>query len=149
MTSRLDDLSPKFRVRCALMLEAMTRDEKLSRLGVKSIVEVEGKRSLTTQIAYYCRGRMKNREDAKAVFKAAGLWALADKEAETPNTWTLKSKHLEGLALDIAPSQDGKTIWWNAPPEVWERMGEIGEAHGATWGGRWRNKDSPHFEEKE
>jgi hypothetical protein len=147
MSSKLDDLYPRFRQRCAIMLEGMSRDKKLADMGVKSIIIVEGKRSLTTQIAYYCRGRMRRNEDVKAVFKAAGLWALTDSEAETPNTWTLKSKHLEGRAIDIAPSKDGKAIWWGAPGEVWERMGEIGEAHGALWGGRWKNKDCPHFEE--
>lgn len=147
--SKLDALQPWFRSHALLALEAMTRDKKLADMGVKSIIVVEAKREIITQIAYYCRGRMKDPADAKAIFSAAGLWPLSDKEAETPNTWTLKSKHLEGRAIDLAPSQDGKAIWWAAPALVWERMGEIGESVGMAWGGRWKNKDSPHFEEKE
>jgi len=147
MSSKLDDLYPRFRQRCAIMLEGMSRDKRLADMGVKSLIIVEAKREIITQIAYYCRGRMKDPADAKAIHNAAGLWPLSDREAVTPCTWTLKSKHLDGRAIDIAPSKDGKAIWWNAPPEVWERMGEIGEAHGAVWGGRWKNKDSPHFEE--
>jgi len=146
--NRLDTLQPWFRSHAALALEAMSRDKKLADMGVKSIIVVEAKREIITQIAYYCRGRMKDPADAKAVFNAAGLWPLSDKEAETPNTWTLKSKHLEGRAIDLAPSQDGKAIWWAAPARVWERIGEIGESVGMMWGGRWKNKDSPHFEEK-
>jgi len=147
--SKLDTLQPWFRSHAALALEAMTRDKALAEMGVKSIIIVEAKREIITQIAYYCRGRMKDPADAKAIFNAAGLWPLSDKEAVTSNTWTLKSKHLEGRAIDLAPSQDGKAIWWAAPAKVWERMGEIGESAGMAWGGRWKNKDSPHFEERD
>jgi hypothetical protein len=42
--------------------------------------------------------------------------------------------------------------WWNAPQEVWEKIGKIAEecgldwcagGYGQTWGKDW---DNPHFE---
>lgn len=148
--TKLEGLAPKFRVRVEAALDAMAQDAELKRLGVQKIIVVEGLRTLATQIAYYCRGRMKNSADVKAIFNAAGLWALTDKEAVTPSTWTLKSRHLEGKAVDLAPSRDGKTIWWDAPEAVWARMGAIGQSHGLVWGGAWQDKhDLPHFEEPE
>jgi len=30
----------------------------------------------------------------------------------------------------------------------WERIGEIAEACGLEWGGRWKWKDQPHFEDR-
>jgi peptidoglycan L-alanyl-D-glutamate endopeptidase CwlK len=76
-----------------------------------------------------------------------GFWALTPWEAtKKPITWTLKSKHLVGKAFDACPVRNGKA-WWGAPQDVWDKMGEIGESVGLKWGGRWKNKDSPHFEE--
>ena len=148
--TKLDGLAPKFRVRVEAALDAMAQDAELKRLGVQKIIVVEGLRTLATQMAYYCRGRMKDIADVKAMFAAAGLWALTDKEAVTPSTWTLKSRHLEGKAVDLAPSRDGKTIWWDAPDQVWQRMGTIGMLNGLVWGGAWPGKrDLPHFEEPE
>ena len=95
-------------------------------------------------MAYYSRGRM-NIDDVKAMYKAAGLYNLSDSEAKTCNTWTLKSKHIEGKAIDLCPVINGKNAW-NADESIWERMGKIGEENGLTWGGRWEQKDLPHFE---
>ncbi len=58
-------------------------------------------------------------------------------------TWTRTSKHTEGRAFDItvrdlSPDQ--------VPRSVWYAIGEIGEALGLKWGGRWRQRDMPHFE---
>lgn len=146
---KLDGLSPKFGARVSAAIGKMRSDPELARLGVKGIIIVEGKRELTTQMAYYSRGRMKT-EDVRAMFAAARLWKLTDTEAQTKVTWTLKSKHLDGLAVDIAPSKDGKAIWWSAPPAVWQRMGAIGKSFGLAWGGDWKDtRDCPHFEVKE
>jgi len=59
-------------------------------------------------------------------------------------TWTRTSKHTEGRAFDVTvkglnPDQ--------VPRQVWYAIGEVGEALGLKWGGRWRGKkDMPHFE---
>lgn len=62
-------------------------------------------------------------------------------------TWTLKSKHLDGLAFDVGVLDDDGVLTWPDDDELWERIGKLGEAQGLRWGGRWtRSKDRPHFE---
>jgi len=132
--NKLDGLDCAFRKRVEEAISEMNNDPTLREIGVKGIIVVEGLRPLAIQMAYYSRGRM-DIKDVKAMYKAAGLYTPTDSECMTKNTWTLKSKHLEGKAVDIAPSNDGKTIWWNAPLKVWARIGEIGKRHGLIWGG--------------
>jgi peptidoglycan L-alanyl-D-glutamate endopeptidase CwlK len=70
-------------------------------------------------------------------------------------TWTMKSKHIEGLAFDIAICKDGVPVWdgkvdvdLDGVPDYLE-AGIIGESLGLVWGGRWKSPDYPHFELKE
>ena len=49
------------------------------------------------------------------------------------------------LAWDCGPAV-GRTIWWDAPPTVWLKIGEIGEGMGLEWGGRFPKYDGPHFQ---
>ena len=125
-------------------LEEMRNDAELKRMGVTGIAVSESLREVAVQMAYYSRSRM-SIADVKAMYKAAGLYAIGDAEAKRAVTWTLESKHIRGEAIDLVPTNGG-AYWWSAPPEVWKRMGEIGEKHGLTWGGRWKNTDCPHFE---
>jgi len=147
MTSKLDGLQPKFRARVEGALYAMRQDKELKAAGVADIIVIEGLRTLPIQMAYYARSRMKT-VDVQAMYVAAGLYKPNDTEAQTPVTWTLKSRHLDGKAVDLAPSRDAKTIWWDAPTTVWQRMGAIGKTFGLVWGGAWQQKDRPHFEEE-
>lgn len=74
-------------------------------------------------------------------------------------TWTLNSKHIDGLAVDCAPCEAGKIIW--DEPRLFDAMAfafklaadEVGVS--VRWGADWdgdgkpREKgesDSPHFE---
>lgn len=61
-------------------------------------------------------------------------------------TWTLKSKHTERTAFDIAMMKDGKITW---DSKEYDRPGEIGESVGLEWGGRWKTPDKPHFQLKQ
>jgi len=61
-------------------------------------------------------------------------------------TWTLKSKHIEGKAFDVAIIANGKITWDEGAYFV---VGAIGEEIGLKWGGRFENPDMPHFELKE
>ncbi len=64
-----------------------------------------------------------------------------------------QSKHnnyLDGvpasLAVDVVPMRGGKPVWESDDP-IWLRVGEIGEACGLEWAGRWlKFKEYPHFE---
>lgn len=66
-------------------------------------------------------------------------------------SWTKHSKHLDGLAIDLAPYEQfmlhgpDKLLWDGADP-IWTRIGVVGESLGLRWGGRWRQKDLGHFE---
>lgn len=145
--NKLDGLSPKFRARVEAVLYAMRQDKKLKDLGVQDVTVTEGLRTLPVQMAYYSRGRMAP-DDVRAMYDAVGLYHLTDAEAKQKITWTLKSRHLEGKAVDIVPTKGGK-LWWDAPREVWARMGEIGKTFELVWGGDWKEKDLPHFEMQE
>lgn len=72
-------------------------------------------------------------------------------------SWTARSRHLDGLAIDICPWAEFRLhgpdkLAWNGADPVWARVGAIGEAIEApaggriVWGGRWRQRDLGHFE---
>ena len=125
----------------------MNSDEKLKQLGVYNVLVSEARRELSTQLVYWMRGRSIDFADVQAAyFKTLG-WKPSPSECMMKNTWTLESKHLIGMAVDLCPTKDGKNLWWGAPAGVWARMGEIGKACGLKWGGDWKDKlDTPHFE---
>src|SRR3990167_3299142 len=56
-------------------------------------------------------------------------------------SWTTRSKHLDGDAIDVCPYETyalhgpDKLHWAESDP-IWTTMGTIGEAIGLTWGGR-------------
>lgn len=144
MSRLIADLDPTMQPRARKAFEYMTKSELLHDLGVETIQISETKRPLATQMTYYSRSRM-SVADVRRMYAAAGLYDPTEEECKTANTWTLDSKHIQGKAVDFVPVKNGKP-WWNAPSEVWEAMGVIGEECGLKWGGRWKNKDCPHFE---
>lgn len=76
----------------------------------------------------------------------AELFAIGRTKPGRKVTWTLKSKHCEGKAFDIAMLVNGK-ISWDA--KDYKKAGEIGKSVGLEWGGDWKFPDSPHFQLKE
>jgi peptidoglycan LD-endopeptidase CwlK len=79
------------------------------------------------------------------------LYAIGRSKPGKKVTWTLASKHNNmlgkipaSLAFDCVPLRMGKPDW--EASNAYERMGQIGEKLGLVWGGRWRGKDTPHFE---
>ena len=66
-------------------------------------------------------------------------------------SWTTRSKHLDGDAIDVCPyavwdAHGPDKLNWDAGDPIWTRLGEIGESLGLRWGGRWKVKDMGHFE---
>ena len=76
-----------------------------------------------------------------------------------------ESMHNYGLAIDVVPTRAGKPVWGTAGNgidedptddqtddlEVWQRLGEIGEAIGFEWAGRWPKgpkgkREFPHLQ---
>lgn len=159
MSRKIADLQEPFRTKAAVFYTALNTETCLKRLGIARFLIVETKRDIDVHLAYASRlmakyaaieYRIMAIDFVKAMYKRAGLYAIGDREALIPNTWTMKSKHLEGLAIDIVPSKDGVNFWW-APPSWpgWEIMAEIAVAHKIEPGSRWKGRrDCPHFEEK-
>ena len=66
-------------------------------------------------------------------------------------SWTMNSKHLTGDAIDLVPFDiyainGADKLLWRAEHPAWQVMGQIGEALGLRWGGRWQVRDLGHFE---
>lgn len=66
-------------------------------------------------------------------------------------SWVTRSKHQDGLAIDICPydvyqASGPDKLAWDAASPLWPRVGAIGEALGLRWGGRWKVRDLGHFE---
>ena len=56
-----------------------------------------------------------------------------------------QGSHSKGLAFDLVPYRDGKTVWDDE--NAFKKLGEIGVKLGLKWGGnRSLFKDLPHFE---
>ena len=67
--------------------------------------------------------------------------------SDPPRTTTLKSKHLNGLAIDFAVIVDGKLDYDHC---ILDEMGMYWECIGGIWGGNWKKfVDRPHFEYNE
>jgi peptidoglycan L-alanyl-D-glutamate endopeptidase CwlK len=97
------------------------------------LVITQGLRTNAEQAKLYARGR---EHDANG--KPIGHIVT---DAPPGSSW-----HNFGLAFDVAVLADGKATWPN-DPKVWLRIGEIGEAVGLEWGGRWKTfVDLPHFQ---
>ena len=142
---KISDLEYSVQGKFTEAFNKMNQSEKLKSLGVESVAINETRRDLTTQMAYFVRGRMEVKY-VKQFYAAAGLYDIGEVEARTVCTNTLRSNHMTGRAADFVPVKDGK-FWWNAPAEVWNVMGIIGEQCGLKWGGRWKDlPDTPHFE---
>lgn len=66
------------------------------------------------------------------------------------SSWTLNSKHLVGLAMDLGVQAYGRMRWeW----PVYERLARFVVLPAArnldlsvVWGGSWKSRDGPHFE---
>ena len=142
---KISDLELSVQPRFQEAWERMNHNLELKEMGVERIAINETLRDLQTQMAYFVRGRM-DVKYVKKFYAAAGLYEIGEVEASTICTNTLSSNHMSGRATDFVPVKDGN-LWWNAPKAVWEKMGEVGEACGLKWGGRWKDfPDSPHFE---
>lgn len=62
-----------------------------------------------------------------------------------------QSFHNYRVALDVVPMRNGKPVWGTTAPEdkaLWDKVGEIGEACGLSWSGRWKGKmrEMAHFQ---
>ena len=65
-------------------------------------------------------------------------------------SWTLKSRHLDGHAVDLVPVHNGKLRWdWPAFYPLAAAVKQAAKELGIPleWGGDWKkDKDGPHFQ---
>lgn len=133
-------LKPSFQEKVILFL-AKLDEEKIPYLIKETLRKQE------VQTAYYSQGR-EPLESVNAKRKLAGLYLLNENENKNKITWTLKSKHITGQAIDLTPEKDGN-FWWDAPDEKWKELAEIAITCGIESGYYWKKtQDSPHYEEK-
>jgi len=59
------------------------------------------------------------------------------------------SWHNHRRALDVVPLRLGKPVWGTTGTDLslWLKVGELGEAAGLEWAGRWKRfREFPHFQ---
>jgi len=69
------------------------------------------------------------------------LYAQGRTEPGPIVTWTLNSAHVDGRAFDVTIEGAAE---YEADPEAWDLLGELGESLGLDWGGTYG--DFGHFE---
>jgi len=148
--SRISSLDVTIRGKVLDFIEHLEREKTRYKV-------LETRRSPAVQEAYFAQGREKYSRVC-SLRDLAGLPKISEGEAGRIITWTKKSKHIDGLAIDIVPIIDGRIPWIVTDAEtaeVWFRIGRLGEYHGLEWGGRWSpysefklGRDLPHYQRK-
>ena len=98
-------------------------------------------------------------EGLRTLARQKDLYAQGRTKPSPVVTWTLKSKHIDGLAVDLVPFNDGKPDWTAGKnfDEIAKAMRDAAEELGVqiTWGADWDRdgnprergeSDSPHFQ---
>jgi peptidoglycan L-alanyl-D-glutamate endopeptidase CwlK len=140
-------LAPKARQRFTTMCETLDHS-----LDDDAYIIFEGVRTEKVQAAYFAQGR-EPLETVNRARKDAGLYLLTSEKQNYKITWTLKSKHLEGLAMDILPAKlNGEPTWDLAHyRRQFELIRDAGRSAGLVCGADWpeAQRDWPHYEVKE
>lgn len=119
----LDDLLPPVRARAQAFLAACKQE------GIDILV-TSTYRDLESQAALYAQGRT-----------APGKRVTNAKPGQSYHNWR--------VAFDVVPLRDGKAVWntTGADGKLWERIGQLGEAAGLEWAGRWKTfREYAHFQ---
>lgn len=121
-------------------------------IGDDRYIAFEGRRSVRTQEAYYAQGRQPL-ADVNNLRKAAGLYLLRSERDNLMITWTLKSKHIDGLAMDVLPADGAGNPTWDLAHYrgAFETIRDCGFAAGLECGADWAapKTDWPHYEVKD
>jgi hypothetical protein len=115
--------------------------DELDKDGVLYFI-VEGGRTLLTHCLYALQGRLGEipQSDLEWACKEAGIRPPGKQVI----TWTLRSSHLSGDAVDIVPLKGGKPDWDSQDERIVLAM----KKQGFVWGGDWKPPDLPHFERR-
>jgi peptidoglycan L-alanyl-D-glutamate endopeptidase CwlK len=136
MSRRIDDLFPFM----AALAEALI--ERCALQGIR-IQITSTLRTAEEQAAIYAQGREPLAE-VNRLRREAGLMPITEAENQKTVTNARTSIHQFGLAFDVVVvDAHGRAVWAH---KAYEPVGEIGEALGLEWGGRFRRFDGPHFQ---
>jgi len=118
-------------------------------IGDDRYIVFEGRRKTAVQEAYYAQGR-KPLGEVNALRNIAGLYALRSEKDNYQITWTLKSKHIDGLAMDVLPVDGVGNPTWDLVHyrKTFQEIRDCGFAAGLICGADWPapNTDWPHYE---
>ena len=117
-------------------------------LGDDQYIIFEGRRTVRVQEAYYAQGR-KTLEEVNQLRTAAGLYLLRSEKDNYIITWTIKSKHIDGLAMDVLPVNGAGNPTWDLAhfKRQFEIIRDCGNEAGLICGADWiPNTDWPHYE---
>jgi peptidoglycan LD-endopeptidase CwlK len=139
--ARIETVDDKVQALCHLALDRSPIDFAI----------VQGRRTQDEQMRLYGKGR------TAAECMKAGVPTAYAKPKEQKVTWTLKSNHLSGRAVDFAPIVDGKIFMPDRPTAadiaIYKQVADAFKSAAAElgitiqWGGDWtRTKDFPHIE---
>jgi hypothetical protein len=144
MTERTKKKIAELRPQAQKLFTAMCQRLDIS-LGDDFYTVYEALRTQETQEAYFAQGR-ETLSEVNARRKIAGLYPLSTEKQNYKITWTLKSKHLEGLAMDILPVDGRGNPTWDLAHyrHQFEAIREAGRNAGLECGADW-----PHYQVRE
>jgi len=120
-------------------------------LGDDKYLVMEGRRRALVQEAYYAQGR-ESLEEVNKKRVAAGLWVIRSEKDNYKITWTLKSLHIDGLAMDVVPTDSLGNPTWDLAHyrKAFETIRDCGRAAGLECGADWpaEQADWPHYQIK-
>jgi peptidoglycan L-alanyl-D-glutamate endopeptidase CwlK len=124
MSRRLEDLDSAVQWRAHALVKA-AKDAGLDLLITSTY------RSKEEQAALYAQGRTK-----------PGAIVTNARPGDSYHNWR--------CAFDVVPLRNGKPVWSTSGPDgdLWRKIGEMGEAVGLEWAGRWTGKlrEMAHFQ---
>jgi peptidoglycan L-alanyl-D-glutamate endopeptidase CwlK len=101
------------------------------------------------EILIYCTYRSNAEQDAEYAKgrTAKGQKVTNAKGGQSMHNCTDLQGSPSSKAFDCVPMKNNICQWNDLVS--YETMGEIGEGLGLVWGGRWKQKDRPHFQLEE
>ena len=147
MSRKISDLNPNVAEMCGRHIEACNAADI-------QLVVYSTRRTEAEQALLYAQGRYLDQlPDAVAALIAGEIrhWREQGYYIGPGNIVTRRygpdCPHVLGIAYDCVAVVDGKAVWNDLA--LWERIGTLGEAQGAEWGGRWPTfPDRPHFQQR-
>ena len=124
MSRRIEDLAPAVQQQAKALVSA-AKDAGIDLLITSTY------RSSEEQAALYAQGRTK-----------PGAIVTNARPGDSYHNWR--------CAFDVVPLRNGKPVWGTSGPDgdLWRKIGEMGEAVGLEWAGRWTGKlrEMAHFQ---